>query len=1113
MRNCRLVACILAAAVFVCLILVPKNVRAQVAGATLSGTVTDSTGSVVPKAQISIKNMATGVVHTLTTNEDGIYTAPNLLPGTYAVTAGATGFNTEVQPSLTLVVGAAQILNFTMKVGSIAEKIEVTGEAPTVQLATSEVSAVVDSNTVRELPLNGRSWTDLATLQPGVTAIQTQPTFAVGPDRGNRGFGAQVSISGARPQQNNYRLDGVSINDYANGAPGSVLGGNLGVDAIQEFSVLTSNYSAEYGKTSGGVVNAISRSGTNGIRGSAYEFLRNSALDARNYFDGPRTPPFRRNQFGAAIGGPIRKDRTFFFADYEGIRQSKGIPVQLTVPSLNARNGLLADGTVVNVDSKVKPYLAFYPLPNDNSSGDTGTFTGSIQQRIREDFVQGRVDHRLSENDSIFGTYIFDRTPYEAPDPFSVVLLGNQTKRQIVAIEEAHIFSSNASNSVRFGFNRNAVYNDKTLSAILPLAADLSLGADPGRAAPQISIGGGIDVFNGGVGANPTYFYYWNSFQGYDDALFVKGKHSIKIGAAVERMQLNFTVLKDPNGIFNFAALFDPDPGPTHSSFLTNHPSRFLTGDASTLTPRYLRQTLFGLYIQDDWRLLPNLILNLGLRWEMTTVPTELNGKLVNLPNITDPITNAHFGSPFFSNPTLRNLEPRVGFAWDPFGNAKTAVRGGFGMFDVLPLPYQFTLLTSQAFPFFKDGVVTSNTAGNPLSQGDFGPFASFPPGQGAFNKLGDASFQGVFIDQHPKRNYVMQWTFNVQHAVTPSLTAMVGYVGSRGVHQPFREDDFNMVLPNKTPAGLYVWPFNPADGTPLNPINTNFGSVRGIMYGSNSHYHGLVTSLEKRLSHGVQLKGSFTWSKSIDNNSATLAGDAFGNSISSLDWFDKSLTRSLSDFNIGRVLVIEGNWLVPYPKSLSGFTAWGAKGWELGVIYKASGGVPFTPTWGTDGDPLGKNSSDPYAFPNRSHGPGCGTAVNPGNPQHYLKTECFSVPTAASQGFYDTYCNSFAAPFPQCFNLRGNSGRNSVIGPGTSNLDFSIFKNNYIPRISERFNLQFRAEIFNILNHANFAVPVLPTNTDIFDSGGNLNRDSAGAIKSTTTDSRQLQFALKIIF
>src|ERR1700736_5799674 len=315
--------------------------RAQVAGATLTGTISDPAGGQVPNAQIVIKDVATGVERTITTNKDGFYIAANLLPAEYQVTISAQGFNTEIKNGIKLNVGMEQEFNLTLQVGTVTHRVEVTAEAPAVQLASSDISATVQATTVRELPLNGRSWTDLAALQPGVDTIQTQPSFSSGADRGNRGFGQQLTISGARPQQNNYRLDGVSLNDYANGAPGSVLGGSLGVDAIQEFSVLTSNYSAEYGKTSGGVINAITRSGTNQIHGSVYEFLRNSALDARNYFDAGTIPPFKRNQFGGAVGGPIIKNRTFFFADYEGIRQSKGITSFTTVPSAAARSGLL----------------------------------------------------------------------------------------------------------------------------------------------------------------------------------------------------------------------------------------------------------------------------------------------------------------------------------------------------------------------------------------------------------------------------------------------------------------------------------------------------------------------------------------------------------------------------------------------------------------------------------------------------------------------------------------------------------------------------------------------------------------------------------------------------
>src|ERR1035441_938722 len=425
------------------------NVQAQVAGGSITGTVVDTSGGVVANVSVSITNVATGINRSVTTNEDGIYIAPNLLPASYELKFTAPGFRTEVRTGIGLTVGATVTLNMTMRVGTTKETIEVQSEVPDVQLTTSDISAVVNANTVRELPLNGRSWTDLATLQAGVSAIHTQPDFSAGTDRGNRGFGQQLTISGARPQQNNYRLDGVSLNDYANGAPGSVLGGSLGVDAIEEFSVITSNYEADYGKTSGGVVNAITRSGTNQIHGSAYEFLRNSKLDAKNYFDDPTKPipPFKRNQFGGTLGGPIVKNHTFFFADFEAIRQSKGITTVATVPSQAARGGTLCSNpdnpnnvctpTTVTVDPAAQSYFTFYHLPNQGavsgSNGDLGIYSFAGQQVVNENFLTARVDHRLSERDSLFGTYMYDKTPYSSPDGLNNVEFNTLTARQFLA--------------------------------------------------------------------------------------------------------------------------------------------------------------------------------------------------------------------------------------------------------------------------------------------------------------------------------------------------------------------------------------------------------------------------------------------------------------------------------------------------------------------------------------------------------------------------------------------------------------------------------------------------------------------------------------------------------
>ena len=1121
---------------------------AQVVGGTLSGTITDPSGKAILQAQVAIENLATGITTTVTTNSDGLYTAANLLPGEYQVTVSATGFATEIRKGISLTVGAQQVFDLTLKVGSAAKTVvEVTTEAPAVQLTSSEISAVVNATTVRELPLNGRSWTDLATLQAGVDAIQTQPSFETGADRGNRGFGQQLAISGARPQQNNYRLDGASMNDYANGGPGSVLGGNLGVDAIQEFSVLTSNYSAEYGKTSGGVVNAVTRSGTNAFHGSVYEFFRNSALDAKNYFDPANQPipSFRRNQFGGAIGGPLVKNHTFFFADYEGIRQAKGSSADYFVPSENARKGILSNGgppvaacppgqtlvapgqSNVCVDNNVMLYFPLFPAPNGpplSQNPDIAIFTFAAQRIVNENFVTTRIDHKFSDKDSLFGTYLFDRTPYTSPDSFNNVLLSNLTSRQMVVAEETHTFSPSIGNSVRFGFNRALVDNNESVKAINPVAADAKLASFPGRTATQVQIGGGLSLLPGGVGSLPTYLYDWNTYQIYDDGLVNAGKHNIKFGGAFERMLLEVTAFSDPNGIWQFTNL---------TNFLTNVPRRIQGGIVSTVTPRHLRTNLFGAYIQDDWRIRPHLTLNLGLRYEMSTVPTEADGKLANLRNPTDPepicgvsVPGCAGTGPFFNNPTTKNFEPRLGFAWDPLRNGRLAIRGGYGMFDVLPLPYQFILLTTLAAPFFQYTQISG--LGGPSGFTCVNAFFTCIP-----SPLPSHRLRTTYVEPDPKRNYVMQWNLNVQYQLTTNLAAMVAYVGSRGVHQPFRVDDFNQILPTKTSAG-YLWPQvdangnltqGPNAGNPPDPFNPVYNSIRGMFYQGHSYYDALQLQVSKRMGHGFQVQGVFTWGKSIDTSSATVAGDAFGNSISSLNFFDTRLGRGLSDFNVGRTFVLNGTWEVPSPKSITGAAKWFTDGWQLGAILSASDGVPFTATWGTGSDPANSLNNDDWAYPNRLGGPGCKTLTNPGNVNNYVKTECFSVPTAPDQAFWNANCDpvppSLGVPIGDpsvgylpplaCFNLRGNAGRNILIAPGITELDFSVFKNNRIKRISENFNLQFRAEMFNILNHPNFAPPITPDNTDIFDGTGALG--APGVLSKTTTTAREIQFAIKITF
>jgi len=1070
-------------------------IYAQVAGATLNGTVSDSSGAGVPNANVSIKNTATGVERNVTSDADGFYSAPNLLPGTYEVTISASGFSTAVQSGLTLTVGAVQALNIPLKIGHATEKVEVVAIAPDVQLASSALSAEVDSTTERELPLNGRDWTQLATLQPGVTGVRVE---AGASNRGNRGYGTLLSISGHQPFENNYRLNGVSINDYSNGSPGSSLGVNLGVDAVQEFSVLTSNYTAEYGRASGGVINGITKSGTNDFHGDAYYFIRDKVLDAKNYFDDPTQPipPFHRDQFGVAGGGPIIKNKTFIFGDYEGIRQRKSDTFSDIVPSAAARAGTLCsqpDGTcttsTITVDPKVVPYLGFYPLPNAGiiGNGDTGNFVTSGVERLSENYFTLRGDHRFSDKDSLAVSYFYDKAPLTMPDALVDTLTQNFTFRQMGSVEETHLFSAGVANTARIGYSRVAAMVTAPFAALNPLAKDPSLGALPGKFSPEIVIsGGGIVTMDGALGTVSSDILTWNSYQFYDDAFFTRGTHTIKVGFAVERMQNDeFSGGVPPNGSFKFDSL---------STFLQNQPHSLLIDDPATTRPINVRQTLFGAYVQDDWHARSNLTLNFGVRYEPVTLPTDAHGTFAVLTSLTSP-AETPVKTLWASNQTLHNFEPRIGFAWDPFHNGKTAVRGGFGIFDVLPLSWEYTHGSTGVLPYqLQKGVTTL-------------PPGSFPTGAVGLAQTVDLTTVGVrYVEQNPHRNYALNWNLNIQHEIASNLTAAIAYVGSHAVHSPFSTDDSNMVLPTLTSEG-YLWPTPIGSGTRLNP---NVGRIRALWWDNSSVYHGLQAGLAKRMSHGFQVQGSYTWSKCLDSGSGGLLGDPYANSLSSLMFFNRGARHGLCDFNVAQNFVVNYLWQPAAPKFGGAITEHALGGWEFGGVIVVSTGSPFTVL--IAGDPLGQNSTDPFGYASRVAGPGCSNPVT-GDVNGYIKLSCFSVPTvpASFAAACQTAVNGSGVPIPNtCMNLFGNAGRNTVIGPGLKNVDFSAFKNNYIPRISETFNIQFRAEFFNIFNHPNFQSPV--KHNAIFNQDGSP-ASGAGVINSTTTSSRQIQFGLKVIW
>lgn len=1130
----------------------------QVTGATLSGTIADSSGGVLLGAQISITNTATGIGKDYLSDSAGYYSAPNLTPGTYMVKVSAAGFSTSVS-TITLAVGAQQQFNIPMKVGETSQTVQVNEAAPQIDLTSSTLTEQVESKTVLDLPLNGRDWTSLATLNPGVNQIETQVDYATS-SRGNRGFGAQLTVSGQRPTNNNYRLDGVSVNDYANGGPGNVIGVALGVDAIEEFSVLTGGFSAEYGKATGGVVNAVTKSGTNTFHGDLYEFIRNSALDSRDYFSrSGNTPlaPFRRNQFGIAAGGPIIKDKTFIFGDYEGFRQAKGITTTITVPSLAARAGNLhykAGSTApsgctvtgpttctVTVDPAAAAALAMFPLATPgttSANSDSGKFINSGLQIVPENFYTVRVDHKLATNDSLFGTYLFDDTDFTQPDSFNNVMLNSHTRRETIVLEESHTFGASIVNAARVGYSRTHALNLIPSGAINSAAALTSLGSMPGETAPTIAISG-FSRDQGGVGAASNFIHTLNNYQFADDAFWTHGAHTVKFGTDIERLQYNFIGNVEAGGRWNFSNL---------AAFLNNNAKHFEAGIPATITPRELRQTLFAGYVQDDWRIRPNLTVNVGLRYEMATVIEDAQNKTTSLVNIFDssslstaqsnlrcgmaystpnfpshPGTTCDSVGPYYTNPTRLNFEPRVGFAWDPFRDGKTSVRGGFGIYDVLPLPAYFLVLQDQAAPF----MIFDTIDGTGPLKGKF-----FTGGNALLTTPGlqTGKLSTSTVEAKPHRNYVLQWNLNVQRQISSDLSVTLGYVGSHGVHMLMRGDDGNMTIPTLTSAG-YLFPCGPPapkTGGPCTPgntpsgasakVNQALGNIRYLFWGSDSFYDGLNVNIDKRMAHGLQFQVAYTWSKSIDDNSSTVAGDAFSNSLNSTYWFAPKSLRGLSDFNVGQNASINVLWAVPIPKSIGGFTKSALGGWQIGSIFKINTGVPTTVI--VNGDPagLGNGGADQFGIPDRI--PGCDPVNHNyvgGTSPAYINVSCYTLPTVSASSPLASQCGNFpgAAPAPAgqvyCANLLGNAGRNTLIGPKLVNLDFSATKNNPVRRISETFNVQFRAEIFNILNHSNFAPPEPIVGAGIFDATGATLTN--GFMDNLATQPRDVQFAIKMIW
>jgi hypothetical protein len=1049
---------------------------AQLTGGTLTGTITDPQGAAIPGASVKTTNTATGVSTTVATNQEGIYHIVNLLPGPYELEVTVNGFSTGIRKNIVLEVGQTQTINVGLTVSSSLQTVEVLPTSASVDLASASLSYQVTGTTMREMPLNGRDFTSLAALQPGVAQIGTQVSQTM-----RAGFGVRLTISGARPSTNNFLFDGVSINDSGNNTPGSVLGVTLGVDAVDQFQLISGTISAEYGRAAGGVLNAATRSGTNRLHGSAFYFGRNSALDARNYFDvtGQPKPEYRRHQYGGSFGGPIIKDRTFFFGNYEGVSQLQGITTTNFVPTNAQRATAVAN---------IQPVLALYPV--SNVAGSPNEYVDVLNNTGNERYLLGKINHTLTSKDSLAGSYFYDTGNLLSPDSFNNEVLKATSRRQSTSLEWTRTISPSLLNIGRFGFARTVMTSGLVTQVLNPAISNTSLGFVPGKTVGGITVSG-LTALAAGPGAQDYSYANYNSFQGYDSLYWNKGIHAVKVGVNFERMQYNSSQPNLGGGSFTY---------PSVTAFMgDNQATNFSALLLGTNDERGLRQSLVGLYIQDDAKLSKKLTANIGLRYEFTTIPTEAHNLIALLPSLTSPTVRV--GGPIMdSNGTLKNFEPRVGFSYDPRGDGKTVIHAGYAIYDNLPLPYLFDTPLMRSIPYNVQGVLNSGAAVN-LS-GTFPNKAYGLISGGQANQL-----RTTYVDVHPPRSYTMQWNVNVQREFLGNVLT-VGYDGSRGVHLVQVERNMNTVQPTLV-NGVYHFPNCPTNTSAYgtctqNKLNPNFGTINTTdTWNADSSYAGGHVSLTRNLNRGLQLQGSYAFAKSLDDSSSTssvTAGTGYPNAIGNPDPLFPWINRGYSDFDIRHNFTISGVYDIPGLKDGGHPLQLATSGWELSTIFKAQTGVPMTPVMNNDNAYIGADTTALALGerPNWATGSHC-SATNPGNVLKYVNLSCFSVPLP---------------------NTLGNVPRNALSAPGFQDMDFSLIRND---KLGERVTSQFRLEMFNILNHPNFNAPSTTaftgqtTKASQVAAGGNYGLTTPatfGIITSTIQNlGRQIQFGLKLTF
>lgn len=932
---------------FVLTMLFAGRVVAQPFGA-IEGAVHDPSQRAVQGAAISITEAATGAERSLETDIHGEYRVLAVPPGVYQVTVSKTGFESQMRKNLELAAGRALRVDFLLRLGEARQTVVVTSEPPLVNAAANDWGGSIEKRKLDELPLNGRDLFDLATQERGVTlariASRTQIT----------GLGIRASVNGARPNQNSFRLDGIYMNDSSGTAPASGAGTSPGVEAIQELHLVTSPFSAEYGRATGGVFIAVSKSGGNDPHGSLYEYFRNSALDAKNYFDSgdEPIPPRRKNQFGGLASGPLRRNRRFFLVNYEGIRDRMGKTVRPVTPTAEARQGLLPTRTVT-VAGVVKPYLTLYPLPNGRDYGDgTGEAVSNTLTRTREDYLVGKLDEIVSERWRLSGRYTLDAARMNYPDQYRIWDYDANSRHQFLNTETQFVQSPTVIHTLRAGFSRVRNFETHIVDARVPAA----LSFLPGQPIGSIEVTG-LGDFGGTTARTRPRRFVTNDYQLNFQMMAVRGKRSYQAGVSYDRVQFNQVSDLNAAGFYRFDSLVN---------FLLGKPKSAELMAPGSDTTRGWRQHLVQSFFQYEWRPVRGMSLTLGVRHETYSVPREVHNRVSTLADV-ERGTALEVGGAFFENPSHDNFAPRAALAWNPTGDGRTVLRAGAGLFFDTLGSTELITTGARTWPLYKRLVVNS---------------PAFPALLDAASSAStDASLD--ILQYRPLQPYVAQFQFAVQRQIGTGTVAELNYSGSRGVHLVGYLAEVNPRRPSQLADGRL---FFPASGDRVNPAFATIGMRRTEF---NSFYQSFHASVRRRWRGGVGMQARYSLAKSIDETSAVVQAD-YLNRDRMPTMFNYRQNRGLSDYDIRHLLTGNLSWALPSVGRVF-------RGWELYTMIQMQTGHPFTPIVGFDRARTTGGSNELGQRPDYAGVPGQNLIL--GDPAQYFDPMAFSLPEVGTYG------------------------------------------------------------------------------------------------------------------